>query len=82
MPASLWRRWRVSELRNGASGGSTWMSHVCVTRGVFKQKHPSHKAAFVLSMCLFILQPLVFNAASKGSLAAVCERLVEAWEAR
>lgn len=71
------------ELRNGTRDSSTLMNHMCIIQGVFKQKHLSHKVAvfFFLSIYLFLLQHLVFNAASKGSFVAVCECLVEACEA-
>lgn len=42
------------ELRNGASDSSRLMNHMCITQGVFKQKHPSHTVAFFFSKYLFI----------------------------
>ena len=72
------------ELRNGTRDSSTLMNHMCIIQGVFKQKHLSRKVAgffFFLSIYLFLLQHLVFNASSKGSFAAVCECSVEACEA-
>lgn len=44
------------EPRNGTSDSPRLMSHMCITQGVFKQKHPSHTVAvFFLNIYLFIL---------------------------
>lgn len=80
---SLWRQWTCQMSLGMARDSSTLMNHMCIIQGVFKQKHLSHRFTrfFFLSIYLFLLQHLVFNAASKGSFVAVCECLVEACEA-